>query len=133
MVSKTARFLRKNLTEAEQKLWSRLRRKQLHGFRFRRQRPIGPYIVDFVCLEASLIIEVDGGQHAEQISKDEVRTRFLEKEGFRVIRFWNNDVLANTDGVLDTMDVHDRHMPLWMTRLWRNRHGTGARADRGNA
>ncbi len=106
MVSKTARLLRKNLTEAEQRLWSRLRRNQLHGYRFRRQRPIGPYIVDFVCLEASRIIEVDGGQHAEQIAKDKVRTRFLEKEGFRVIRFWNNDVLANTDGVVKSI-LHD--------------------------
>ena len=103
MVSKTTRHLRKNPTDAEQKLWSCLRRKQLHGYRFRRQRPIGPYIVDFVCLEVSLIIEVDGGQHAEQIEKDEARTSFLEKEGFRVIRFWNNDVLVNTDGVLDVI------------------------------
>ena len=87
MVSKTTRHLRKISTEAEQKLWSRLRRKQLLGYRFRRQRPIGPYIVDFVCLKASLIVEVDGGQHAEQVAKDEARTRFLEKEGFRVIRF----------------------------------------------
>ena len=106
MVSKTAIHLRKIPTEAEQKLWSRLRRKQLLGYRFRRQRPIGPYIVDFVCLQVSLIIEVDGGQHAEQIAKDEARTRFLEKEGFRVIRFWNNDVLANTDGVVKSI-LHD--------------------------
>ena len=106
MVSKTARHLRKNPTDAEQKLWSRLRRKQLHGYRFRRQRSIGPYIVDFVCLEVSLIIEVDGGQHAEQVAKDEARARFLEKEGYRVIRFWNNDVLANTDGVLEAI-LHD--------------------------
>lgn len=103
MVSKTARHLRKNSTEAERKLWSRLRRKQLLGYRFRRQRPIGPYIVDFVCLEASLIVEVDGGQHAEQIAKDEARTLYLEKKGFRVIRFWNNDVLANTESVLETI------------------------------
>jgi very-short-patch-repair endonuclease len=111
VVSKTARHLRKNPTEAEQKLWSRLRRKQLDGYRFRRQRPIGPYIVDFVCLEVSLIIEVDGGQHAEQVTKDEARTRFLEKEGFRVIRFWNNDVLANTDGVLDAIWHDLRNQP----------------------
>ena len=81
MVSKTARHLRKNPTEAEQKLWSHLHRKQLDGYRFCRQRPIGPYIVDFVCLEASLIIEVDDGQHAEQLAKDEARTRVLEREG----------------------------------------------------
>ena len=78
----------------------------MHGYRFRRQRPIGTFIVDFACLEASLIIEVDGGQHAEQIEKDEARTRFLEKEGFRVVRFWNYDVLANTEGVLEAI-LHD--------------------------
>ena len=110
MVSETARHLRNNPTEAEQKLWSRLRRKQLHGYRFRRQRPIGPYIVDFVCLEALLIIEVDGGQHAEQVAKDEARTRFLQKEWLRVIRFWNNEVLANTEGVLEAI-LHDLTSP----------------------
>jgi len=81
VVSKTAGHLRKNPTEAEQKLWSHLHRKQLDGYRFRRQRPIGPYIVGFVCLEASLIIEVDHGQHAQQLAKDEARTRVLEREG----------------------------------------------------
>jgi very-short-patch-repair endonuclease len=103
VVSRKARQLRNNPTEAEQKLWSHLRRKQLLGFRFRRQRPIGRYIVDFVCLEVSLIIEVDGGQHAEEIAKDEARTRFLERQGFRVVRFWNNDVLANTEEVLQAI------------------------------
>ena len=78
----------------------------MHGYRFRRQRPIGTFIVDFACLKASLIIEVDGRQHAEQIAKDEARTRFLEKEGFRVVRFWNYDVLANTEGVLEAI-LHD--------------------------
>ena len=103
MVSETARRLRKNPTEAEKRLWYHLRRKQLDGFRFRRQRPIGRYIVDFTCLEASLIIEVDGGQHAFRSEQDYERTRFLEAQGFRVMRFWNNDVLENTDGVLETI------------------------------
>jgi primosomal protein N' (replication factor Y) len=79
------------------RLWSRLRRKQLKGFRFRRQHPFGPYVVDFFCAEAKLIVEVDGGQHADE---GEARTRWLDARGYRVIRFWNNDVLANTDGVL---------------------------------
>ena len=78
----------------------------MHGYCFRRQWPIGTFIVDFACLEASLIIEVDGEQHAEQIAKDEAHTRFLEKEGFRVVRFWNYDVLANTEGVLEAI-LHD--------------------------
>ena len=92
-----ARKLRLTPTDAEIRLWSRLRRKQLKGFRFRRQHPFGPYVVDFFCAEAKLIVEVDGGQHADE---GEARTRWLEARGYRVIRFWNNDVLANTDGVL---------------------------------
>jgi very-short-patch-repair endonuclease len=78
----------------------RLRRKQLDGFRFRRQQPMGRYIVDFFCPEARLIIEIDGGQHMDRKKADAVRTSWLEEKGYRVIRFWNNDVLANTDGVL---------------------------------
>jgi len=79
------------------RLWSRLRRKQLEGFRFRHQHPLGPYIVDFFCAEAKLIVEVDGGQHADD---GEARTRWLEARGYRIVRLWNNDVLANTEGVL---------------------------------
>ena len=92
-----ARKLRLTPTDAEIRLWSRLRGKQLAGFRFRRQHPLGPYVVDFFCAEAKLIVEVDGGQHADD---GEARTRWLEARTYRVIRFWNNDVLANTDGVL---------------------------------
>jgi very-short-patch-repair endonuclease len=91
-----ARRLRLTPTDAEIRLWSRLRRKQLEGFRFRRQHPLGPYVVDFFCAEAKLIVEVDGGQHADD---NDTRTRWLESRGYRVIRFWNNDVLANTEGV----------------------------------
>jgi very-short-patch-repair endonuclease len=98
-----ARELRKNLTDAEARLWVRLRRRQLDGFRFRRQQPIGPYIVDFFCPAAKLIIEVDGGQHATDQQRDDQRTRWLEARGYRVIRFWNNDVLENTEGVLQTI------------------------------
>ena len=90
-----ARKLRLTPTDAEIRLWSRLRRKRLEGLRFRRQHPLGPYVADFFCAEAKLI--VDGGQHADD---GEARTRWLEARGYRVIRFWNNDVLANTDGVL---------------------------------
>src|SRR5580692_11066238 len=97
MPSLFARKLRGTPTDAEIRLWSRLRRKQLDGFRFRRQQPIGRYIVDFFCPEAKLIIEVDGGQHADEDSK---RSDWLTERGYRVIRFWNNDVLANTEGVL---------------------------------
>ncbi len=100
MPSTFARQLRNTPTDAEIRLWSRLRRKQLNGFRFRRQQPIGPYIVDFFCPEAKLIVEVDGGQHNVDEEKDATRTRWLEARCYCVIRFWNNDVLSNTDGVV---------------------------------
>ncbi len=93
-----ARKLRKNPTEAEQRLWSRLRGEQL-GVRFTRQYPIGNAVVDFACRSLHLAIELDGGQHADN-DADAARTRMIEAMGYRVIRFWNNDVLANTDGVL---------------------------------
>lgn len=80
------------------RLWARLRRQQIDGFRFRRQQPIGRYVVDFFCPEAKLIVEVDGGQHA---GESDARTRWLAGRGYRVIRFWNNDVLRNTDGVVE--------------------------------
>jgi len=91
------RYLRRNLTDAERRLWSRLRRHGL-GAHFRRQHPIGPYVVDFVCLEANLVIEVDGGQHIDS-SRDDRRDSALTAAGFTVLRFWNNDVLQNLEGV----------------------------------
>jgi len=96
----TARSLRANATEAEQKLWSRLRTKQIDGFQFRRQYSIGPFFVDFICLEADLIIEVDGSQHAEQEQRDERRSAFLRAFGCRVLRFWNFEVMNDVDSVV---------------------------------
>ena len=95
---KLARKLRHNMTEAEKVLWYKLRNKQL-GTKFRRQEPLGDYIVDFVCFEHKLIIEVDGGQHSEN-EQDVVRDQWFEKRGYKVLRFWNNDVLENIDGIL---------------------------------
>ena len=95
-----ARNLRASATEAEQKLWSRLRTKQLDGFQFRRQYSIGPFFVDFICLEADLIIEVDGSQHAEQKQRDESRSAFLRTYGCRVLRFWNFEVMNDVDSVV---------------------------------
>jgi very-short-patch-repair endonuclease len=103
MSTARARELRKQLTDAEKRLWSRLRRNQLGGHHFRRQRPIGPFIVDFVCMAKGLIVEVDGGQHADRAEEDVSRTAYLENKGYRVLRFWNNDVLANTEGVLEVI------------------------------
>lgn len=94
-----SRKLRANQTDAEQKLWHALRNRQISDCKFVRQKPIGRYVCDFVCRERHLIVEVDGGQHAES-SRDAVRTLYLATEGYRVIRFWNNDVLTNLEGVL---------------------------------
>ena len=96
-----ARKLRRNMSDVEQTLWNRIRDKQIEEFRFRRQRPMGRYVVDFVCLDAKLIVELDGGQHADQIEADKMRTEFLEALGFAVMRFWNNEVIENIDGVLE--------------------------------
>jgi very-short-patch-repair endonuclease len=96
---KRARRLRRELTETERALWKLLRSRQLDGFKFRRQQPIGPFIADFACQQARLVVEADGGQHSCN-GADERRTAFLNKAGYRVLRFWNPDILANPDGVL---------------------------------
>jgi len=87
------------MCNAEHKLWYRLRHRHLAGHKIRRQHEIDRYIVDFVCTETMLIVELDGGQHAEQVSYDERRTQHLQAMGYRVLRFWNNDVLTNIEGV----------------------------------
>ena len=96
-----ARSLRENQTDAEGLLWHYLRHKQLDGHKFRRQQPIGPYIVDFACMPRKVIVELDGGQHAERRSHDERRDRFLQGQGYRLLRFWNNEVFENCFGVLE--------------------------------
>ena len=98
-----ARHLRNSATEAERRLWQRLRRRQVNGFKFRRQRPIGRYVCDFVCLEADVIVELDGSQHAAQAPYDEQRDAFLRSNGFRVLRFWNGLVFSELDGVIQTI------------------------------
>ena len=98
-----SRDLRNNLTDAERKLWRVIRNRQLNGIRFNRQVPIGPFICDFVARTEKLIIEVDGGQHAIEATADARRTRFLEDRGYRVIRFWNNEVLENIEGVVEAI------------------------------
>jgi very-short-patch-repair endonuclease len=105
-----ARSLRKNLTDAERKLWFILRRKQLSSFRFRRQVPMGPYILDFVCHSVKVVIEADGGQHDEsqQSAYDQKRTQWLEKQGYHVLRFWSNEIVSrgnsgNEQAVFETI------------------------------
>jgi very-short-patch-repair endonuclease len=98
-----ARHMRTNATDAERLLWRYLRDRRLRQFKFRRQQPLGPFIVDFVCFEARVVIEADGGQHQEQAAYDEVRTRYLQARGYRVLRFWNNDILQCRDAVLETI------------------------------
>jgi len=100
-LTKHAKSLRKNATKAVTLLWSKIRAKQLEGIKFRRQQPIGTYIVDFVSFEKHIIIELDGGQHADQRPKDHLRDKRLTENGFTVLRFWNNDVLENIDAVFE--------------------------------
>jgi very-short-patch-repair endonuclease len=99
-----ARRLRVSQTDAETVLWNRIRNCQIDGHKFARQVPIGTYICDFVCREMHIVIEVDGGQHAESAT-DAVRDAYLIAEGYRVLRFWNNDVLSNLEGVLTTIQA----------------------------
>jgi very-short-patch-repair endonuclease len=98
-----ARTLRRKSTDAERLLWRHLRDRQLAGLKFRRQHPLGNFVVDFVCLEHCLVVEVDGGQHATQQQADSDREADLMRLGYRVLRFWNNEVLGNTAGVLETI------------------------------
>jgi adenine-specific DNA-methyltransferase len=96
----TAQRLRSDQTGVERRLWFELRDRRFYGHKFRRQVPVGPFIVDFACWERSFIIELDGGQHNSMIDDDRKRTQWLEGNGWRVLRFWNNDVIENMDGVL---------------------------------
>ena len=104
-----ARNLRKNMTDAERLLWRHLRAKRFANVKFNRQVPVDQYIADFCSFEHRLIVEVDGGQHDENRKADDERTKYLESKGFKVIRFWNNEVLANIEGVLTEIDRHLMH------------------------
>jgi very-short-patch-repair endonuclease len=98
-----ARELRKSMTEAERKLWGRLRGKQFGGFKFREQSPIGRFIVDFVRFDRKVVVELDGDQHARSVEGDNARTQWLKSQGFRVLRFWKHDVLENLDTVMEAI------------------------------
>ena len=98
-----AKQLRSAMTEAEKLLWYYLRAGRFEGCKFRRQVPLGPYVADFLCEDARLILEVDGGQHADQVARDAERTAWLHGQGYEVMRFWNNEVVGNIEGVLTTV------------------------------
>jgi very-short-patch-repair endonuclease len=104
MASHRAKLLRQNATSAERLLWQALRDRALKGAKFRRQHPIGAYVADFVCLERKLVIEADGGQH--EPAADLARSRQLEALGFHILRFWNNEILQNIEGVLHVIEQH---------------------------
>jgi len=107
-----AKQLRANMTDAERALWQHLRASRLNGFKFRRQHPIGNYIVDFVCLEKRLIVELDGGQHQNQVIYDATRDAWLKREGFRILRIWNNEFLNNQHGALEQILIELEAHPL---------------------
>jgi very-short-patch-repair endonuclease len=106
-----ARNLRARQTEAENRLWYFLRDRRFLGAKFRRQVPVGPYVADFLCKSAGLIVEADGGQHSERAAQDGARTRFLEAEGYRVLRFWNSEVMENVEGVMEVIAMAIRELP----------------------
>jgi len=119
-IATLGKSLRKRPTDAEQLLWTRLRMKKMEGLKFRRQQPIDNYIVDFVCFENRIIIEVDGGHHAAENNKDKERDACLRRYGFKVLRFWNNEVLQNTNGVLAVVRENClAHPPLIPSRQGR--------------
>ncbi len=102
-MNRHARALRQRMTEAEKLMWGKLRDRRLDGVKFKRQKPIAGYIVDFVALDFKLIVEIDGGQQAERTAEDAIRTKVLEECGYHVVRFWNHDVLGNIEGVLEAL------------------------------
>ena len=109
--TKRAQELRNNATDAERKLWSHLRQRRLGGFKFSRQMSIGPFVCDFLCRERGLILELDGGQHADLVIADARRTAFLNAQGLSVLRFWNNEVFENIEGVLQTILAKLERLP----------------------
>ena len=100
---KFAKAMRHQPTNAEAIIWAALRGARLQGFKFKRQQPIGTYIVDFVCFECELVVEIDGGQHADDVSADQLRSKWLQSQGFRVLRFWNNEVIERKNDVLESI------------------------------
>src|SRR5512135_1072052 len=118
---KFAKGMRRQPTNAEAVIWAALRGTRLQGFKFKRQQPIGAYIVDFVCFERRLVVEIDGGQHADDVSEDQVRSNWLQSQGFGVLRFWNNEVIERNDDVLESIirELHEHPSPQPLSRKGR--------------
>ena len=127
-----ARDLRNNPTDAERVLWGQLRFWQLDGYKFRRQQPLGRYIVDFVCLEKRVVVEVDGGQHAQEAILDAERDGWLRDQGFIVLRFWNHDVLRNIDAVKELVYKTLQSTPYLSPPPQRGRRGTRTKSSSQN-
>jgi len=125
-VKHLARTLRRQQTRAEQLLWSRLRNRQLEGCKFRRQQVIGPYIVDFLSVQPKLIIEVDGGQHAERVLQDAQRTEYLQRLGYQVVRCWNDQVLRDVEAVMESIWAALINSPLTLALSRRERELRGS-------
>lgn len=124
-----AKTLRRNLTDAEQKLWYHLRAHRFMGRKFKRQKPMGRYVVDFVCLEEKLVIELDGGQHAENLEYDQERDAWLRSQGFTVLRFWNNELMNETEGVLERIRLALEHEAISSETLSPGPSPTSGRGD----
>lgn len=114
--TKRAQELRNNATEAEQCLWVHLRLRQLRGFKFSRQMSVGPFVCDFLCRERGLVVELDGGQHGDRVAEDKHRTAFLNAHGLTVLRFWNNDIFENVNGVLEAIIAELEQLPAKFER-----------------
>lgn len=112
-----AKTLRTHQTEAEQRLWYHLRTRRFMGLKFKRQKPMGRYITDFVCMERRLIIEIDGGQHAEQLEYDQHRDVWLRSQGYTVLRFWNNEVMQQLEGVLEQIRIASTLSPTPLPKM----------------
>jgi len=124
-----AKTLRRNLTDAEQKLWYHLRAHRFMDRKFKRQKPIGRYVVDFVCLEEKLIIELDGGQHAESLEYDQERDAWLRSQGYKVLRFWNNELMNETESVLERIRLALEHEVISSEALSPGPSPTSGRGD----
>jgi very-short-patch-repair endonuclease len=124
-----ARRLRRDQTDAEQALWARLRDRQLFGAKFRRQHPIGHFVADFCCPQRKLVVELDGGQHAARVAADQKRARFLQEQGYRVLRFWNHDVLGEHGGSART-NCRGPELPSPLPSPWK---GEGEERPRSNS